>query len=304
MREEEKKRTSLKTNFFRKRWVFPAIYLLSAAIILTGVLWFQSSNDDVADSDDYAYDGQDTAQTDEPSVPVNRPVENFAMPVLDEDAVEVKRQFYNVDASAEEQEAALVFYDNTYFENKGIDIVAKDGEAFEVTASLGGNVVKSEKDSLFGNVVEIEHEDGVVTVYQSLADVQVKQGDYVEQGQVIASAGKNVYDEESGIHVHFEIRKNGTAVNPIDFFGKPLTSLEENEDASKEQPAEEEKAPANEEDKAPANEDGNVDGDEKAPADDDSSEDKEKEGTEDSDSTDTEVNTPEATDASISQARA
>ena len=55
MREEENKRSSQGSSvkrFFKKRWVFPAIYIASAAIILTGVLWFQSS-DSTKDKFDY-----------------------------------------------------------------------------------------------------------------------------------------------------------------------------------------------------------------------------------------------------------
>lgn len=296
MREEETKRTSPKSNvqkFFRKRWVFPAIYLVSAAIILSAVLWFQGNND-VADSDKYNYnesDLLDTSKNEDDSIVVNRPAENFAMPVLNEDTIEIARQFYNVDGTSEEQEAALVFYDNTYYENKGIDIVAKDGNTFDVTASLAGTVVKSEKDSLFGHVVEIEHAEGVVTVYQALSDVQVKQGDRVDQGQVIAKAGKNVFNESAGIHVHFEIRNSGVAVNPIEYFGKPLTSLGEEDNASEEQPAEEEKAPADEE-KTPADE-------EKTPADEE-----EAEGEEAPEEDENKEDSTESSEATIGMAKA
>ncbi|MBD8069478.1 M23 family metallopeptidase [Bacillus sp. PS06] len=288
MREEETKRTSPKSNvkqFFKKRWVFPAIYLASAAIILTAVLWFQGNND-LADSDKLGYDESDliTSENGGESVPVNQATENFVMPVLNEDVVEIQKQFYDVNASAEEQEAALVFYNNTYSENKGIDIVAKDGSVFDVTASMGGTVTRSEKDPTLGNVVEIEHAEGVITVYQALSDVKVKQGDTVDRGQVIAKSGKNLLNTEVDSYVHFEIRNNGVAVNPIDFFGKPLTSLEEEAPAQdKEEPASEE-APAQEEDESeapapakdeeePADEEGAEGEEEEAPADDESGED-------------------------------
>lgn len=261
MREEEKKRTSQNSSlqrFFKKRWVFPAIYLASAAIILTGVLWFQSSgSNDLAEEEyNYSEDLPGTATNEsEPAVTVNTSLENFAMPVLDEDAVEIYKQFYDTEASKEEQEAALVSYENTYYPNKGIDIVGKDGKSFDVTASLSGTVVRAAEDSLFGNIVEIEHAEGVITVYQSLSDVVVKQGDAVEQGQVIAKAGKNLFNKDAQTHVHFEVRNNGIAVNPLEIFEKPITSLEENESVSEEQPAEEETPAADEDtEKAPADE--------------------------------------------------
>ncbi|MCA1032078.1 M23 family metallopeptidase [Bacillus timonensis] len=257
MREEEKKRTSQNQSskmqqFFRKRWVFPAIYLASAAIILTAVLWYQSLNNEVADpGKKYGSDNLPGVVTkEEPNVPVNATVENFAMPVLDKDAVEIFKQFYDVDASAEEQEAALVFYDNTYYQSRGLDIVAKDGKEFDVVASLSGTVTKVAKDPLFGNMVEIEHSNGVVTVYQSLSNVKVKEGDTVKQGQILAKAGKNVFNQEAATHVHFEVRNSeGKALNPLEFFDKPLTSVEDSEGDTEKKPSEDEKKPAEDDEK-------------------------------------------------------
>lgn len=228
MREEEKKRTSQVSKlqqFFRKKWVFPAIYLLSAAIILTAVLWYQAIQHNGKDlSSD---EPNDVSYNEEPSVEVNQSVEHFKMPAIDPDAVKVVTNFYDFNSSEEEQEAALVFYDNTYHPSKGIDIASHDGKAFEVTASLSGTVTKAEKDSLFGYVVEIEHENGVATIYQSLADTKVKAGDKVEQGEIIGQAGKNQFNKDAGVHVHFEIRKDGQAYNPLTYLDEPITSLTE-----------------------------------------------------------------------------
>jgi stage II sporulation protein Q len=231
MREEEKKQTSLRRSnlqrLFRKRWVFPAIYLTCAALVLAGALWFQNKQDGKEGKDEYEYGQTGTSQQNEPAVPVNEAVEKFAMPVLDPGSVEIQKPFYDYNASKEEQEAALVFYDNTYHPNRGIDIVRKDGKAFDVTASLSGTVTKAEKDPILGYVVEIEHENGVVTVYQSLADLKVKAGDTVKQGEVIGKAGQSQFNQEAGIHAHFEIRKDNKPVNPIDYIDQPLTALTE-----------------------------------------------------------------------------
>ncbi|MFE8701826.1 peptidoglycan DD-metalloendopeptidase family protein [Cytobacillus sp. FJAT-54145] len=231
MREEEKKRSSQDSSmkrFFKKRWAFPAIYIASAAIILTAVLWYQNSNS-ATDSDQYDYEATDIAgkKYNEPAVEVNRSLENFVMPVADPNSVVIHKQFYDYEGTTEEQEAALVFYNNSYHPNTGIDITMENGEAFEVVAALSGTVTKVEEDSLLGNVIEIEHDKGIVTQYQSIKDMSVKVGDQVEQGQALATAGESLYNEEAGVHVHFEIRKDGVPVNPIDFFNKPLSSLQE-----------------------------------------------------------------------------
>jgi stage II sporulation protein Q len=237
MKEEEKKRNSSNSKmqrFFRKRWVFPAIYLIAAAIILTGVLWFQNSGNDVGGSKDKS-EANTSYKNDQPAVPVSKTAENFVLPALNSSEVVIAKEYYESDATKEKQEAALVYYDNTYRQNRGIDIAAKDGKSFDVVASLSGTVAKVNQDPILGFVVEIEHEKGVVTVYQSLADVKVKAGDAVDQGQVIAKASKSLYDEEVGIHAHFEIRKDGIAVNPLKYVDKPIASLDDvNKDNSSE----------------------------------------------------------------------
>jgi|SRR5579875_475418 len=229
MREEENKRSSQGSKmkrFFKKRWVFPSLYIASAAIILTGVLWYQSSS---TDTNKYSYNSTDSSgkQFNEPSVEVNKAMENFKMPVKNPDSAVIKMKFYDFNGKPSDQEASLVFYNNTYQPNTGIDITSKDGKTFDVTASLSGKVTRVDEDATLGNVVEIEHDKGIVTQYQSIKNIKVKVGDKVQQGDVIAQAGKSLYNEKAGTHVHFEIRKDGVAVNPSDYINKPLSTLAE-----------------------------------------------------------------------------
>jgi stage II sporulation protein Q len=226
MREEEKKQSSQK--FFKKRWVFPAIYLASAAIIITGILWYQSAGNDVADdSEDFGFEENATdKQFDNPAVEVNRSLENFVMPVKNPENAVIEKQFYDENASAEEQEAALVVYNNQYQPNQGIDI-SNEGKDFNVLAAMSGKVTKVQDDALLGNIIEIEHAEGIVTRYQSVKDFNVAVGDSVEQGQEIAKAGTSQLNEKAGTHVHFEIRKDNVAVNPLEYMNKSLASLKE-----------------------------------------------------------------------------
>lgn len=261
MREEENKRSSQSSSvkrFFKKRWVFPAIYIASAAIILTAVLWYQSS-DNATDKYDYESSDLTGKKNDTPALEVNSALENLKMPVKDPMTAVVKMEFYDFNASEEKQEAALVFYNNTYVPHTGVDFTSKDGETFEVVSALSGTVTRVEEDATLGNVIEIEHDKGIVTQYQSVKDVKVEVGDKVKQSQVIAMAGQSLFDEESGTHVHFEIRKDGVAVNPTKFFNKPVSDLhdantteQKSVDNAKQQMIEEEEAPAKEE--TPSNE--------------------------------------------------
>jgi stage II sporulation protein Q len=231
MREEENKRSSQSSSvkrFFKKRWVFPAIYIASAALILTAVLWYQSSN---SATDKYDYKSTDIAgkKNQEPAIEVSKTLENFKMPVENADAAVVKTKFYDFNGKTEDQEAALVFYNNTYQPNTGIDVTMKDDESFNVVAALSGTVTRVDEDAVLGNVIEVEHDKVIVTQYQSVKDIKIKVGDEVKQGQVLATAGQSLFNEKAGTHVHFEIRKDGIAVNPTNYFNKSLSTLQEAE---------------------------------------------------------------------------
>jgi stage II sporulation protein Q len=230
MREEENKQSSRFRRFMKKRWVFPAIYIASAAIILTGVLWYQSSHNNATQK--YSYNSSDIAGKDNPAVEVNKQMENFQMPVKDAEQVVIQKKFYDFSGKKADQEAALVVYKNTYVPNTGIDVGMKDGKSFDVVAAMSGNVTKVQEDSLLGNVIEIDHGNGVVTQYESVKDMKVKVGDQVDQGQVIATAGQSLFNEKAGTHVHFEIRKDGVAVNPQNYFNKPVSAVLDDQSAA------------------------------------------------------------------------
>ncbi|MEK4876244.1 M23 family metallopeptidase [Bacillus sp. FSL W8-0102] len=222
MREEEKKRISLRMKtFFKKRWVFPSLYLVIAALLIAGIVWYQTTEDNNATKDQGQQQSADNSSR-EPSVEVNTALETVKLPLENPDKAVIKQKFYDKNASQKEQEAALVVYNNTYYPNTGIDIGVKDGKSFDVTAALSGKVTNIQEDALLGNVIEIEHEKGIVTQYQSVKDIQVKEGENVKQGQVIGKAGNSVFNEKAGVHVHFEIRKNNTPLNPEQYLNKTV----------------------------------------------------------------------------------
>ncbi|MCT8140127.1 M23 family metallopeptidase [Anaerobacillus sp. CMMVII] len=233
MREENQssKLAKLKANLqktMKKRWVLPALYLGLAALVLSTVIWLQGSDEQITQEDpnvEQGPTGTDQGTNTEDALPVTTMNEVFKKPFLNEEEVQVVGYYFDFNATAEQNESALVFYDNTFYQNKGMDFALESGETFDVVAALSGTVVKVEKDALFGNLVHIEHENNVVTIYQSLEGVKVEQGQSVKQGDVIGQAGRNLYNQEAGVHVHFEIRHDGVPVNPSDFFEQPLSAL-------------------------------------------------------------------------------
>jgi stage II sporulation protein Q len=231
MREEENKQSSRFKRFMKKRWVFPAIYIASAAILLTGVLWYQGSHSNSATNQSGS--GVTGKNLNNPALEVTKSLEDFQMPVADASQAVIEKKFYDFSGKKADQEAALVVYKNTYVPNTGIDIGMKNGKTFDVVAAMSGKVTKVQEDSLLGNVIEIDHGHGVVTQYESVKDMKVKVGEKVKQGQTIAQAGQSVFDEKAGTHVHFEIRKDGVAVNPQSYINKPLSAVVDDTSATK-----------------------------------------------------------------------
>ncbi len=93
----------------------------------------------------------------------------------------------------------------------GIDISAEMGS--QVYAAAPGTVVYSGWIRSYGQVVKIEHSNGFITLYAHNLQNLVEAGVEVEAGQVIATAGRSGH--ATGPHVHFEIRRDGRAYNPL-----------------------------------------------------------------------------------------
>ena len=101
--------------------------------------------------------------------------------------------------------------------HKAIDFLA--GDDLNVYATSDGTISKVYTNYLEGTVIEISHKDGIVSVYKSLnKDVKVSVGDKVNAGAVIASVTESMASElNTGAHLHFEMLKNGTKVNPNNY---------------------------------------------------------------------------------------
>ncbi len=95
----------------------------------------------------------------------------------------------------------------------GVDIIANPGTP--VVAAAGGVVAAVEYLAEYGNVVEVDHDNGLVTRYAHLSRSLVKVGDVVMKGQKIALTGAT--GRVTGPHLHFEVREKGVPLNPNKF---------------------------------------------------------------------------------------
>ncbi len=104
----------------------------------------------------------------------------------------------------------------------GIDIGASSYR--EVTAAADGEVVYARASGNgLGNVVVIRHGHGLQTVYAHLSVIIAHEGDTVRQGQAIGGVGETGH--ATGPHLHFEVRREGSPVNPEDYLPATLDEL-------------------------------------------------------------------------------
>lgn len=159
----------------------------------------------------------DHIEDDEEIYPVMNENNYIAYPYVDS-LVSIGTNYYDYQADEQEQEKAIIKQEDTYYQNTGIDFVKEN--IFDVVAISDGTVTLIKEDDLVGKTVEIEHTNGLVSIYQSLSEISVKKGDTVYQGQTIGKSGTNELDKEIGNHLHFEIYENGSSKNPTLYLNK------------------------------------------------------------------------------------
>ncbi len=97
--------------------------------------------------------------------------------------------------------------------HKGTDFAAPYGTPIHVTAE--GVVTHAGWQSGYGRLIKVQHANGIETRYAHLAKIRVNEGQRVSRGDVIGDMGNS--GRSTGTHLHYEVRLNGRAVNPMTF---------------------------------------------------------------------------------------
>lgn len=98
----------------------------------------------------------------------------------------------------------------------GVDIAAPYGS--DIAAAMSGTVSKTGNSSSYGIYIMLSHGEGLETMYAHCSETLLKAGDTVEKGQAIAKVGST--GVSTGAHCHFEVRINGTRINPMWIVGE------------------------------------------------------------------------------------
>lgn len=109
---------------------------------------------------------------------------------------------------------------NIYGLHGGTDIAVVTGTP--VKAALGGKVYAAGESPTYGKYVILDHGGDVLTVYAHCSRLLVKGGASISQGDIVALSGNT--GRSTGAHLHFEIRINGSKINPEWLLGKMVTT--------------------------------------------------------------------------------
>ena len=203
--------------------VIYGIYIVSFLLIMASIYLMGISSNNSLQSEESPYKYVSKSIFDN-TLSVVSQTKNFKFikPFTSSD-VTVKKTYYSKDDDEKNQENAIIYYENTYMQSTGILYTSKSN--FDVVAIYDGTVTSVKEDDLLGNTIEIKHEDGMTSLYQSLNEVKVKENDSVKQGDIIASSGvSNLFkDEENALY--FEIVNDGKNINPLLCYDKTISKI-------------------------------------------------------------------------------
>ena len=210
-----------------KSLVVPGVYALSLVLFVASMYFVSKllSNTLLKDknimNEETEYVDSDIIENNE-YLPVVGVEETIIKPFTSGD-VKVSKNYYDYMGEADSQQNSIIYYENTYMQNSGIDY-SSDAE-FDVVSILEGTVIDVKTDNVMGTIVEIRHTNELISIYQSLGEINVKVDDKVVQGQIIGKSGKSNLNVDVSNNLHFELYYMGEIVNPEDYYDKSLTDL-------------------------------------------------------------------------------
>lgn len=158
----------------------------------------------------------------ETEIPVVNTSDTIIKPFVGENITVVKN-YYDYKGEAPDQQNSLLYYENTYLQNSGVSYGKE--EVFEVVSVLDGTVTSVKEDAILGKIVEITHENDIISIYQSLSEITVTENQKVKQGEIIGKSGTCNIESDLNNHLHFELIIKGLVVNPNNYYDKKISEL-------------------------------------------------------------------------------
>ena len=205
-----------------RKWVVYGVYALTFLSVFSSIYFIEKS-----------LAPENTFNNDKDYVSVSKTIFDNEVPVVASGTqiirpykatdVEIAKNYYDYKADADTQKKALLYYEDTYLQNSGVEYKGSDN--FDVVSILNGTVISIKNDNILGNVVEVRHDNDMISVYQSLSDVKVTENQEIKQGDIIGKSGTNNISKSLGDHLHFELIINGQNVNPEEYYNKNINEI-------------------------------------------------------------------------------
>lgn len=207
----------MKKRLVLKPFVIPTLYSIFAIVVIVSLFL---SIEVIDEKDSVTYVSGAILDEYVPMISVEE--EKISKPFTDQ-TVTISKNFYDYQSNDEEQTNSILYHENTYIQNTGINYQSEN--TFDVISITGGEVIEVEEKELLGKSVTIRHDNQLISVYQSLNDIVVKKGEKVTTGQVIGKSGSCDLITDSKNNLHFELYVNGMIVDPENYYDKKLSEF-------------------------------------------------------------------------------
>ena len=199
--------------------IIPSIYVgvmvVSCLLVVSGVKNFLNERNDY----DYTLDKVFIKDT----IPVSKNENNMIIKPYTNDKVKVYSYFYDFEGDTKKQLDSLIYYENTYMQNNGVDY--SNDEEFDVVSILDGEVISIEDNAIYGKVVTIKHNDNLKSVYSNVKNVLVNVGYKISQGEIFASSDTYKVDTKVKSLLHFEVYYKDNAIDPENLYTMSVSDL-------------------------------------------------------------------------------
>jgi stage II sporulation protein Q len=203
-----------------KKILVPGIYIIAVIAFITSVILIEKVLMASSFKDDDSMYVIDLFDNDMPVVSSD----DVIIRPYNDKSVKLVKYFYDHKAAPEQQQKSLVYYEKTYMQNSGVDY-SGDKEKFDVVSILNGTVINVMEDNTLGKIIEIRHDNDLISVYQCLSETLVKKDDVINQGSIIGKSGTCNISSDLKDHLHFELFHKGQVVNPENYYDKKIKEL-------------------------------------------------------------------------------
>jgi len=205
-----------------KKFVVPGIYVLAICIFCTSIYLIQKAvnNTRFKSNENLQYVDSEIFN-DVEYIPVINQQNTILRPYNGSD-INIIGTFYNPEDDTATQEKSLIYYEGTYMQNTGTTYSSNN--KFDIISILDGTVIEVSENELLGTTIKIKHSNDLISIYQSVSDVEIKENDNIVRGQVIAHSGISlIYNENNNLHI--ELIYNGKNINPEVNYNKTIDEL-------------------------------------------------------------------------------